>query len=77
MLPDSLHGFGGRHGTDGTEERSVIDHFSPLEDPRQAWKVVYLLPEILLLVLGATLAGADGGRKRCQVGKRCQELFPA
>ena len=38
---------------------SLIDHFSALEDPRQAWKVIYPLPEILLLVLCATLAGAD------------------
>jgi predicted transposase YbfD/YdcC len=38
---------------------SLIDHFSALEDPRQAWKVIYPLPEILLLALCATLAGAD------------------
>ena len=38
---------------------ALIDHFSALEDPRQAWKVVYPLPEILLLILAATLAGAD------------------
>jgi predicted transposase YbfD/YdcC len=38
---------------------SLLDHFSALKDPRQAWKVVYPLPEILLLVLAATLAGAD------------------
>ncbi len=38
---------------------SLIDHFAALEDPRQAWKVIYPLPEILLLVLCATLAGAD------------------
>ena len=38
---------------------SLLDHFSVLEDPRQAWKVLYPLPEILLLVLAATLAGAD------------------
>lgn len=38
---------------------SLLEHFSALADPRQAWKVVYLLPEILLLVLAATLAGAD------------------
>ena len=31
--------------------RSLIDHFSALEDPRQAWKVIYPLPEITLLVL--------------------------
>jgi predicted transposase YbfD/YdcC len=40
-------------------KQSLIEHFSALEDPRQAWKVVYPLPEILLLVLCATLAGAD------------------
>src|SRR4029453_14779786 len=28
-------------------------------DPRQIWKVVYPLPEIMLLVLCATLAGAE------------------
>jgi len=37
----------------------ILDHFSALTDPRQAWKVVYPLPEILLLVLAATLAGAE------------------
>lgn len=40
-------------------KQSLIEHFSALEDPRQAWKVIYPLPEILLLVLCATLAGAD------------------
>src|SRR4051812_16760293 len=40
-------------------KRSLIDHFSALKDPRQAWKVIYPLPEILLLVLCATLAGAE------------------
>ncbi len=38
---------------------SLLDHFSALEDPRQSWKVVYPLPEVLLLVLCATLAGAE------------------
>lgn len=38
---------------------SLIEHFAALEDPRQAWKVVYPLPEILLLVLCGTLAGAE------------------
>jgi len=42
-----------------TAKRSLIDHFSALDDPRQAWKVEYPLPEIMLLVLCATLAGAD------------------
>jgi len=37
----------------------LLDHFSALEDPRQRAKVLYPLPEILLLLLCATLAGAD------------------
>jgi predicted transposase YbfD/YdcC len=38
---------------------SLLDHFSALEDPRQAWKVGYPLPEILLVVLCGTIAGAE------------------
>ncbi|WP_143074655.1 transposase family protein, partial [Methylobacterium sp. ap11] len=38
---------------------SILDHFSALEDPRQHWRVIYPLPEILLLVLCATLCGMD------------------
>jgi predicted transposase YbfD/YdcC len=38
---------------------SLLDHFSALDDPRQAWKVVYPLQEILLLVLCGVMAGAD------------------
>ena len=38
---------------------SLLDHVSALRDPRQGGKVLYLLPEILLLVLCATLAGAN------------------
>lgn len=38
---------------------SLLDHFSALDDPRQAAKVLYPLPEIVLLLLCATLAGAD------------------
>lgn len=41
------------------KQQSLIEHFSALKDPRQASKVIYPLPEILLLVLGATMAGAD------------------
>ena len=39
--------------------RSLLDHFSALEDPRQSWRVIYPLPEILLLVLCATLSGME------------------
>ncbi|MDP4025024.1 ISAs1 family transposase [Methylobacterium sp. NEAU 140] len=38
---------------------SILDHFSTLTDPRQRWRVIYPLPEILLLVLCATLCGMD------------------
>lgn len=38
---------------------SLLGHFSALDDPRQSWKVVYPLPEILLVVLCGTLAGAQ------------------
>lgn len=37
-----------------------LDHFSALEDPRrQGWRVLYPLPEILLVVLRATLSGME------------------
>ena len=38
---------------------SLLDHFSGLEDPRQPGKVGYPLPEILLVVLCGTIAGAE------------------
>ena len=38
---------------------SLIEHFSALKDPRQSWKVLYPLPQVLLLVLCGTLAGAE------------------
>lgn len=38
---------------------SVLDYFSTLEDPRQSWKVVYPLQEILLVVLCGMISGAD------------------
>jgi hypothetical protein len=39
--------------------KALLDQFSALEDPRQAWKVMYPLPEILLAVLCGTMAGAE------------------
>ncbi len=38
---------------------NILDHFSAIEDPRQSWKTVYPLPEILLIVLCGVMAGAD------------------
>ena len=39
--------------------RAILDHFSALSDPRQHWRVIYPLPEVLLLVLCATLSGME------------------
>ena len=39
--------------------KALLDHFAALDDPRQQAKVLYPLPEIMLLLLCATLAGAD------------------
>lgn len=38
---------------------NILDHFSTLADPRQSWKVLYPLPEILLVILCGVMAGAD------------------
>ena len=37
----------------------LLDHFSALDAPRQSLKVTYPLPEVLLIVLCATMAGAE------------------
>lgn len=37
----------------------LLDRLAALKDPRQSAKVLYPLPEIMLLVLAATIAGAD------------------
>jgi len=37
----------------------LIEHFGAVKDPRQSWKVLFPLPEVLLLVLCGTLAGAE------------------
>lgn len=39
--------------------KALLDQFSALEDPRQSWTVVCPLPEILLAMVCATMAGAD------------------
>lgn len=41
------------------ETASLLDHFTALKDPRQLVKVLYPLPEILLLILCASIAAAD------------------
>lgn len=39
--------------------RAILDHFSVLSDTREYWRVVCPLPEVLLLVLCATLSGME------------------
>jgi predicted transposase YbfD/YdcC len=39
--------------------RSLLQHLSVLKDPRQPCKVMYPLPEVLLLVVCASMAGCD------------------
>lgn len=39
--------------------RSLLEHFAEIKDPRQPCKVMYPLPEVLLLVVCATIAGCD------------------
>ena len=38
---------------------SLLEHFSRIGDDREPWRVVYPLPEVLLLVVCATIAGCD------------------
>jgi predicted transposase YbfD/YdcC len=54
---------------------SLIDHFSALEDPRQSWKVLFPLPEVLLVVLCATLAGAEDFVEIRRWGQMHQEFL--
>ncbi len=39
--------------------RSLLEHFAAITDARPQWKVAYPLPEILLLVVSATIASCD------------------
>jgi predicted transposase YbfD/YdcC len=54
----------------GPRSVSVLDHFSALTDPRQGWRVLYPLPEILLLVLCATLSGMEDFVEICLWGEQ-------
>ena len=37
----------------------LLEHFSVIEDPRDCWRVAHPLPEVLLLVVCATIASCD------------------
>ena len=62
--------------------RSLLDHFSVIEDTRQPCKVMYPLPEVLLPVVRATIAGcddydeiADWGEARLEFPRRIQPYY--
>jgi hypothetical protein len=46
-----------------------LQHFEPLEDPRQSGKVWYPLDEVLLLCLLGVIAGAEGWVEVAEFGK--------
>jgi predicted transposase YbfD/YdcC len=54
---------------------SFIGYFSELRDPRQHWKVVYPLPEVLLVVLCGHLAGAEDFVEIAQWGEEKLEFL--
>ena len=39
--------------------KALLDHFALIEDPREPWRVAHPLPEVLLLVVCATMADCD------------------
>ncbi len=62
--------------------RSLLDHFSVIKDTRQPCKVMYPLPEVLLVVVCATIAGcddydeiADWGEARLEFLRRFQPYY--
>src|SRR4029077_20064964 len=57
------------------ETTSFLHYFSGLPDHRQASKVDYPLPEVLLLILLAVLAGAEAFTDIARFGERKIELL--
>lgn len=51
-----------------------LEHFESLDDPRQPWKVLYPLSEILLLCLCAVISGAEGWKDIAEYG-HCKLSF--
>ena len=39
--------------------KSLLDHFSTIDDPREPWRVAHPLPEVLLLAVCGTMADCD------------------
>ena len=56
--------------SDGELAIDFMQHFEGLEDSRQQKKVLYPLPEVLLMTLCAVLSGADGWVEVALYGRR-------
>lgn len=39
--------------------KALLDHFTTIEDPREAWRVAHPLREVLLLVVCGSMADCD------------------
>lgn len=51
------------------EEIALLKHFARIDEPRQCAKVLYPLPEIVLLVVSATIADCEGNVQICAWGE--------
>ena len=59
----------------GSDHIEFLGSFEALDDPRQQAKVLYPLPEILLLCLCAVLGGADSWVEVALYGQRKLEFL--
>ena len=46
-------------GFEKSRLKSLLEHFSDIEDPREPWRVAHPLPEVLLLVVCGTICDCD------------------
>ncbi|MDX1580945.1 MAG: ISAs1 family transposase, partial [Alphaproteobacteria bacterium] len=53
----------------------LLDHFSHIEDPREAWRVMHPLPEILLLLVCGTIAACDDFEDIAEWGRHHLEFL--
>jgi predicted transposase YbfD/YdcC len=49
--------------------KSLLEHFSEVEDFRESWRVAYPLPEVLLVLVCATMASCDDFEDIAEWGK--------
>ena len=54
--------------------RALLDHFFMIEDPREPWRVVHPLPEVLLLAVSGTIADCAEWGKR--IWRSCAACCP-